>query len=104
MTIERIEALSLGSILKNRLFDPLQMIETRMTDHEAIIANRASGYWINKTNNLINRNPTETTPTLGAGGLLPTADDLARWDNALYGKKFINVKNKKTMWTEVVIP
>jgi CubicO group peptidase (beta-lactamase class C family) len=104
MIIERIEGLPLGHVLKNRIFDPLQMAETRMADPEAIIPNRASGYWINKTNNLINRNPTETSSTLGAGGLLSTANDLAKWDNALYGESLLSSQSKKIMWSDVIIP
>ena len=104
MIIERIEGLPLGVVLKNRIFDPLKMSETRMSDPEVIIPNRASGYWVNKTNKLINRNPTETSSTLGAGGLLSSVTDLAKWDNALYDESVLSSKSKKIMWTKVEIP
>jgi hypothetical protein len=54
-----------------------------MADPAAIIHHRASGYWVNKAGELINRNPTETSSTLGAGGLLSCVHDLAKWDEAL---------------------
>jgi D-alanyl-D-alanine carboxypeptidase len=104
MIIERIEGLPLGNVLRNRIFDPLQMTNTRMADPEAIIPHRASGYWVNKANQLINRNPTETSSTLGAGGLLSTAADLAKWDNTLNGERLLSSTSKKKMWTEVIIP
>jgi D-alanyl-D-alanine carboxypeptidase len=104
MIIEKIEGMPLGDVLKKRIFDPLKMTQTRMADPEDIIPNRASGYWINKNNILINRNPTETSSTLGAGGLLSSAGDLAKWDNALYDETILSEKSKKKIWSEVVIP
>ncbi|MBT5187092.1 MAG: beta-lactamase family protein [Kordiimonadaceae bacterium] len=104
MIVERIDGLPLGQILKKRIFDPLGMRNTRMADPEAIIKNRAEGYWVNKLGELINRNATETSSTLGAGGLLSSAADLAKWDAALYGTKILSEQSKKTMWTSVILP
>jgi CubicO group peptidase (beta-lactamase class C family) len=70
MNVEKIEGMPLGKVLEKRIFAPLQMTQTRMADPKAIIADRAAGYWVNKTNDLINRNPTETSSTLGSGGCL----------------------------------
>jgi len=102
MIVERIECRPLGHVLGNRIFGPLEMTETRMSDPEAIIPNRASGYWINKAGELINRNPTETSSTLGAGGLLTTVYDLAKWDEALYGDRLLSDESKSTMWESAV--
>ncbi len=104
MIVERIEGLPLGQVLKKRIFDPLHMSSTRMADPEAIIKNRAEGYWVNKKGDLINRNATETSSTLGAGGLLSSAADMAKWDNALYGTKILSKKSKKIIWTSVILP
>ena len=104
MVIERIEGRPLGQILQNRIFGPLEMAHTRFADPEAIIANRAAGYWVNKVNELINRNPTETSSTLGAGGLLSNAEDLAKWDAALYGDTFLSAESKAVMWTPAILP
>jgi len=104
MIVERIEQLPLGQVLKNRIFDPLGMSQTRMTDPEAIIKGRAEGYWVNKNGELINRNATETSSTLGAGGMLSSAADMAKWDAALYGTEILPAASKKTMWTSVILP
>jgi CubicO group peptidase (beta-lactamase class C family) len=104
MIVERIEGKPLGQVLRARIFDPLGMTQTRMADPESIIANRAAGYWVNKNGELINRNPTETSSTLGAGGLLSSARDLARWDAALYGDELLSEASKRAMWTSVVLP
>ncbi len=104
MLVERIEGRPLGQVLESRIFGPLAMTQTRLADPEAIIPNRASGYWVNKAGELINRMPTETSSTLGAGGLLSSARDLAKWDHALYGDDLLSAESKKTMWTSTPLP
>jgi len=104
MIVERIEGRPLGQVLESRIFGPLGMTQTRMADPEAIIPHRASGYWVNKAGELINRNPTETSSTLGAGGILSSAYDLAKWDEELYGDQLLSAESKATMWTPVVLP
>jgi D-alanyl-D-alanine carboxypeptidase len=69
-----------------------------------MIVDRASGYWVNKAGDLINRNPTETSSTLGAGGLLSSAHDLAKWDEALNGTKLLSAESKTDMWKATVLP
>lgn len=104
MIVERIEGRPLGQVLESRIFGPLEMTQTRLADPEAIIRHRASGYWVNKAGELINRNPTETSSTLGAGGILSSAYDLAKWDEALYGDQLLSAESKATMWTPAILP
>lgn len=104
MIVERIEGLPLGQVLESRIFGPLGMNQTRMADPESIIRDRAAGYWVNKAGELINRNPTETSSTLGAGGLLSSARDLAKWDAALDGDQLLSTQSREIMWTSAVLP
>ena len=104
MIVERIEGRPLGQVLESRIFGPLAMTQTRMADPEAIIRHRAAGYWVNKAGDLINRNPTETSSTLGAGGILSSAHDLAKWDESLYGDQLLSAESKATMWTPARLP
>ena len=85
MIVERIEGKPINQVLQTRIFEPLGMTQTRMADPEAIIPHRAAGYWVNRVGALINRNQTENSSTLAAGGLLSSVHDLIKWDNALYG-------------------
>jgi CubicO group peptidase (beta-lactamase class C family) len=104
MIVERIEGKPLGQVLESRIVGPLGMTQTRFADPEAIIPNRASGYWVNKAGELINRMPTETSSTLGAGGLLSSAGDLAKWDEALYGNQLLDDESRSEMWTSAILP
>lgn len=104
MIVERVEGQPLGQVLRSRIFAPLGMNQTRLADPECIIPHRAEGYWVNKAGELINRHPTETSSTLGAGGLLSSVHDLIKWDAALYGEKILTSESKKIMWQEAILP
>lgn len=104
MIVERIDGMPIGKVLENRIFKPLGMTQTRFADPEAIIKGRAEGYWVNKNGELINRNATETSSTLGAGGLLSSAVDLAKWDAALNGTELLSEASKETMWESTILP
>ncbi|WP_417457402.1 serine hydrolase domain-containing protein [Kordiimonas sp.] len=104
MIVEQVEAKPLRDVLKVRIFDPLGMNQTRFADPAAIIKHRVEGYWENKVGDLINRNPTEYSSTLGAGGLLTSAADMAKWDAALNGDALLSAKWKEEMWTSGKLP
>jgi CubicO group peptidase (beta-lactamase class C family) len=104
MIAERVDGHPLGKVLQNRIFGPLRMTQTRLADPEAIIPHRAAGYWVDRRGELINRNPTETSSTLGAGGILSSAYDLAKWDEALYGEQLLSAASKERMWSTTILP
>jgi CubicO group peptidase (beta-lactamase class C family) len=104
LVLEKIEGLPLGKILNKHIFEPLNMNQTGLSGPEKIILNRASGYWVNKKKQLINRSPTQTSSTLGAGGLLSSISDLIKWDYALYNNKLLSGQSKAFMWDEVITP
>ena len=97
--VERVERAPLADVLGRRIFGPLGMTQTRLSNPEAIIPNRASGYWVDRTGALVNRWPTEPSSTLGAGGLLSSARDLARWDAALSDDRLLSAASKEALWT-----
>ena len=104
MIVERIEGRPLGEILEDRIFKPLGMSQTSMADSETVIPFRASGYWANRSGELINRPAMETSSTLGAGGLLSSVFDMAKWDAALYGNDLLTATSKSEMWSPVRLP
>ncbi len=105
LIVERVEGRPLGQVLRARIFEPLGMGQTRMADPEAIIPHRASGYWVDRMGvELVNRDPTQTSSTLGAGGIVSSARDMAKWDEALYGTQLLSDESKADMWTSTVLP
>jgi CubicO group peptidase (beta-lactamase class C family) len=104
LIVERIEGRPLGEVLRERIWEPLGMGQTRMADPEDIIPHRAAGYWVDRMNReLMNRDATQTSSTLGAGGVLSSVHDMAKWDEALYGEALLSAESKEAMWTPVVL-
>ena len=104
LMVERIEGRPLGQVLRDRIFEPLDMTQTRMADPEDIVPHRAAGYYVNGTMDLVNRDPTQTSSTLGAGGIVSTVHDMVKWDEALYGTGLLSAESKEAMWTPVFLP
>lgn len=105
LIVERIEGQPLGRVFQARIFEPLGMTQTRMADPEDIIRHRASGYWVDRMGvELMNRDATQPSSTLGAGGLLSSVHDMTKWDEALYGAGFLSEASKAAMWTRTVLP
>lgn len=104
LLVEHVEGKPLGQVLEHRIFRPLGMDQTRMADPERIIPHRAAGYYVNGTMDLVNRDPTQTSSTLGAGGIVSSIHDMVKWDEALYGNQLFTEDSKQAMWTPAILP
>lgn len=105
LIVERVEGRPLGQILRSRIFEPLGMNQTRLADPEDIILHRASGYWVDRMGvELMNRDATQTSSTLGAGGIASSVHDMAKWDEALNGNRILSEESKSAMWAQTVLP
>jgi D-alanyl-D-alanine carboxypeptidase len=83
MIIEKVSGKPWGEFLHERIFAPLGMTSTRVYSALDIIPNRASGY--NHFGD-VPVNGVWMTPAImesGAGGLLSTVEDMARWEIGL---------------------
>jgi CubicO group peptidase (beta-lactamase class C family) len=82
MIVEKVTGKPWGQFLHDRIFAPLGMTSTRVYSSEDIIPNRSSGYL--RFGDL--KNGLWFTPAYresAAGGLVSTAEDMARWEIAL---------------------
>lgn len=104
LLVERLEGAPLGEVLQERIFGPLRMTQSRMADPEDIIPHRAAGYYVDGTGKLVNRDATQTSSTLGAGGLVSTIHDMVKWDAALYGSELLSAASREAMWTPAILP
>jgi CubicO group peptidase (beta-lactamase class C family) len=85
LVVARASGLDFASFLRSRIFVPLGMTNT-VAYEEAVstVTNRAYGYsqvatdWTRTDQSL-------TSAVLGDGGIYSSVDDLAKWDQALYG-------------------
>ena len=88
---------SYGDFLQARIFGPLGMRSSRLNDYHDIVPRRACGYiWTQSGLRIAD----QTSPTLyfGAGAILLTVLDLAKWDAALYTDKLLSAESRRQMW------
>ena len=95
--IEKVTGEPYATFLNHRIFEPLQMMETRRMSRRDIIPDRASGYtWENKV--LRNAKFTSLTWAYSEGGLVSSVSDLAKADAGLFGEKLLKRTTLERMW------
>lgn len=95
--IEKASGKSYWEFLEERIFRPLGMKASRSGEPAAIISGRAAGYeW---TGNSFRNRAALTENAYGAGSIVSTAGDMAKWDAALYGEQLLKRTSLNQMWT-----
>jgi CubicO group peptidase (beta-lactamase class C family) len=95
--IESASGKNYWEFMRERIFAPLGMSKTASRDPKFIIPNRAVGYeWQN--NQLVGRDY-NLTDLFGAGAIVSTITDLAKWDLALRNDTLLKKESKLQMWT-----
>lgn len=99
--IRKVSGEFYGDLLQKRIFGPLGMKNTRVINEVDIIPNRAAGYEL-KAGVLKNQEwVAPTVNTTADGSLYFTAEDIAKWDEALEAKKLLSPAGFEQMWTPV---
>ena len=83
-------------LMRTEVFRPLGMRHTR-PERGAAVKGRARGY--RRTDSGFARSEQRTVDIVGAGDLVSTADDLARWDEALNDDRFLPASLRNAMLT-----
>jgi D-alanyl-D-alanine carboxypeptidase len=99
MLIEKISGKGYEQFLRERIFAPLEMHDTRLENYTELIPHRANGStWKDGSY----RNALRVSPTLtfSLAGLVSTVLDLAKYDDALYTEKLLKKRTLDEMWTK----
>ncbi len=98
--IEAVSGKSYIDFMRERIFRPLGMNSTTDRDPEYIIPNRAEGYeW--RGDRYAGRS-WDLTDLMGAGTIVSTIEDMAKWDVALNGKAFLRPESRGEWWKQFV--
>ncbi len=97
--IEAVSGQTYADFLRDRVFWPLGMVDTRVGDWEAVIPRRAAGYRWNG-DGWQNAEYFSLTWAFSAGAVVSTALDMALWNIAQNKGEFL----PKAMWEEMWMP
>jgi CubicO group peptidase (beta-lactamase class C family) len=89
--VENVSGQTLDAYLRENLFLPAGMKDTRMDDVRALIPNRVRGYDI-EGGQLLNSPLIDVSSRFGGGGLIGAVPDLLRWPTAAFGGKILSPK------------
>ena len=97
--IEKVSGQSWGAFMKSHIFDKLRMADTAADDAHDIVPGRASGYSLvgGAAGKFRNADFTDMSVPYAAGALRSTAEDMARWNAALFGGKVLKPESLKEM-------
>lgn len=95
--IERASGQTYEAFLEENVFEPLGMRDTYYGSATRIIERRASGYE-EREGKFVNASYLSMTLPYAAGSLVSSADDLAKWDAALYDDTILSEASRSKWW------
>ena len=96
--IHKASGVPYDAFVKSRIFDLLGMTDTRYGDVGPIIKGRVAGYE-RDGGQLRNAEYLSMSQPGAAGALVSSVDDLAKWDEALYGERLLKRSSLARMFT-----
>ncbi len=98
--IEATSGQAYAPFVTQTLFAPLGMTDSGYDSHEAILANRASGYSPTE-DGIVNADYIDMTVPQGAGALYSTTHDLLKWEQGLFGGRLLKPESLTILTTPV---
>jgi D-alanyl-D-alanine carboxypeptidase len=99
MIIRKLTGKWYGDFLRERVFVPLGMTNTRPVSLSTLVTNRASGYFWTGQGYRKGDFIAESILSYGGGGILSTAPDMALWAQALMSGKILKPGALSQAWT-----
>lgn len=97
--VEKVTGKRFDDVLKENILIPAGLSNTNQSDHSRIEKNLAKGYEYKLLYGYENAPCFDDSYTVGAGGLISTAEDLYLFDQALYSDKLISGGYKSNIFT-----
>jgi CubicO group peptidase (beta-lactamase class C family) len=101
MVIRKVTGKWYGDFLKERIFEPLGMADTRVNNISEVIPNRASGYLWRGGKLRNGEYVADSILAYGGGGIVSTAPDMAKFAAALRTEKLLKKSSLEQAWTGV---
>lgn len=88
-----------SSFVKESVFQPAGMEETQVDNFFAVIPHRTRWYHKNKSGIVENAGVLDSSYKIPGGGLISSADDMARYAAAMLADKLVKPATRELMWT-----
>jgi len=85
--------------MRENVFLPANMVRTQQDDRYTVIPYRTRFYSLDKSGRVINADFLDSSYKLPGGGLLSSADDMARFEVALLNDQLLHRATRDAMWT-----
>ena len=102
MLIEQASGRTYAAYVDTNIFEPLGMIHSRLDSAADLVAQRVRGY-ASERGTLRNAEFTSDTWAYAEGGVITTAADLARLDEALHTERLLTKASIDLMWTPTTL-
>jgi CubicO group peptidase (beta-lactamase class C family) len=96
--IEKVSGKKYGDLLRDWIFEPLDMKDTGLDSDELVLPKRAEGYIPGPKGLQVARSESMSVPW-AAGSIYSTTNDLIKWELGLFGGKVLNADSLKAMTT-----
>ena len=96
--VEKVSGKKYGNLLRERIFDPLEMKDSGLDNDQLILPKRAQGYMPGNGGLVLARSESMTVPW-AAGSIYSTTGDLLKWEHGLFGGKVMSADALKQMST-----
>lgn len=104
LLVERVSGKRFADFLHDRIFAPLGMRGTvALEEGRSTVPRRAYGYTVDSTG-VRRTDQSNTSATLGDGGIYSSAADLAKWDRALERHTLVSAEAQGVAWTPPALP
>ena len=85
--------------VKENVFEPAGMAETQADNFFAIVPHRSRWYHKDKSGVVQNAGVLDSSYKIPGGGLVSSADDMARFEAAILANKLLQPATREVMWT-----
>lgn len=103
LVVEHVTGRHFADVLHERIFIPLGMTNTMAREEKTVVPNRAYGYTVRPTG-IRRTDQSNTSATLGDGGIYSNVLDLAKWDGALEHHTLVSADAQRLAWMPPALP
>jgi CubicO group peptidase (beta-lactamase class C family) len=100
LIVERASGMRFADFLRARIFAPLRMTTTvALEEGRSVVPHRAYGYTVDSAGGVRLTDQSNTSATLGDGGIYSSVSDLVKWDRALEQHTLVSADAQRLAWT-----